>query len=191
MGCCPTKIKLDEELETLVIVNTEFDSEEIGLLYKRFMKENPDGFVRKEDFYLIAEELGFKDEHLADLLFDAIDTEGNGKVNFVDLCSTISIITRGKLNQKLDLAFSVYDIDGNGLIERALLHNISNWVFKSSGENSIFQDNDEVQKYIDKVFDEYDQDGDGGINLEEFKSIAKSDPKFLKLIGFLGIKEIK
>ncbi|KAJ3426193.1 calcium binding protein [Anaeramoeba flamelloides] len=183
MGGCSTKIKLDEEIEKRIQENTEFDLEEIRLLYKRFMKENPDGVVRKEDFHLITEELGFKDDYFADLLFEAIDTEGNGKIDFEELCKTMSTTMRGKLDQKLEFVFKVYDLDGNGLIERDELHNISEAIFKMVGENSIFQDNDEVQKYIDEAFDEADQDGDGGISLEEFKSIAKSDPKFLQSLG--------
>lgn len=71
-------------------------------MYKQFKKEAPSGVITKPELKAVMAQLGVQDAFLQDLLFRIFDTNKDGAISFAEFASTLSIITRGTPDQKLE-----------------------------------------------------------------------------------------
>ncbi|KAJ5074554.1 calcium binding protein [Anaeramoeba ignava] len=163
--------------------STHFNHQELLLLYSQFLKENPSGIIQKSQFKTISKQLGIEDPFVGELLFKNFDENGDGEISFSELITAMSITSRGSTDEKLEFLFNIYDLDGNGFIERDEIHQIFKSLHNISIQDNELNDEKALISYVDQAFDEADQDKDGALSLDEFKSKAKSDPKFLKSLN--------
>ncbi|KAA8582448.1 hypothetical protein FQN60_006119, partial [Etheostoma spectabile] len=110
-----------EQLEA----QTSFSRKELQILYRGFKNECPSGVVNEETFKDIYAQFFPQGDAstYAHFLFNAFDTDHNGCVSFEDFVMGLSILLRGTIQEKLNWAFNLYDINKDGYItkERPLL----------------------------------------------------------------------
>jgi Ca2+-binding EF-hand superfamily protein len=87
---------------------------------------------------------------------------------------SLSVTTRGSADQKLEWAFKVYDVDGNGFITRKEMQLIVQSVDKVLNQNGKAYDMSD--KRTDRIFKNFDKNQDGVLSLNEFSEAAKQDP---------------
>ncbi|KAG7255998.1 hypothetical protein CRUP_027147 [Coryphaenoides rupestris] len=79
---------------------TEFNEHELKQWYKGFLKDCPTGRLNLDEF----QQLYVKN--------------GDGTIDFREFICALSITSRGSFEQKLNWAFNMYDLDGDGKITR-------------------------------------------------------------------------
>ncbi|KAL8230005.1 hypothetical protein R6Q57_014905 [Mikania cordata] len=142
--------------------------EELEQVFKKF-DVNGDGKICASELGSIMGSLGHHPtpEELQNMIKE-VDSDGDG---FIDLGEFIELNTKdidsSEVLENLKDAFSIFDIDKNGLITAEELLD----VLKSLGENCTITDSR-------KMIAGADLDGDGMINFDEFKDMMKTGSHF-------------
>lgn len=196
----PTMPTIDPELVRNLQEQTNFDKVEVKKLYQTFMELSNGGkeSLDKETFKKGLSKLeacGLKNNientPFADRLFHLLDINCDGTVDLSEFVCGLSMLCKGSVEEKLELSFKAYDIDGNGFIskdELALMFK-SAWIagFRAlcathGNEELSMEDLNEFSEematlFADNAFDTLDTNGDGQLSFEEFKEFALAEPK--------------
>lgn len=123
-------------------------------------------------------------------------------IDFKEFICALSITSRGKMEDKLDWAFQLYDIDGDGKITYDEMLAIVEAIYKMvcvptrncverTAANGIQvgsmvklpEDEDTPEKRVRKIFRMMDKDENGSLDIEEFKEGSKRDETIVSALS--------
>ncbi|NWU23349.1 GUC1A protein, partial [Dyaphorophyia castanea] len=111
-------------------------------------------------------------------LFGIFFSPQDGYIDFMEYVAALSLVLRGKMEQKLRWYFKLYDVDGNGCIDRHELLNIIKAIRAINGGDH----ETSAEEFTDRVFDRIDVNGDGELSLDEFVEGARKDEEFMEVM---------
>ena len=175
------KSKLSKEDLADLVQNTRFTRREIEDWYDGFMSSCPNGLVSYGDFEIMyADHFDGDSSEFSQHVFRSFDVDHSGFIDFKEFMKSLSVTSRGTLDEKLEWAFRIYDIDGDGHISKAEMRRVVSDIYRMYPNQDLIK-KDSVEQRTDRMFETFDTNRDGKINLEEFKRGAKHDP-FLVLV---------
>ncbi|KAJ3053228.1 hypothetical protein HDU79_009849 [Rhizoclosmatium sp. JEL0117] len=166
--------------------DTHFQKKELQEWYKGFMKECPTGSLTKaafKDMYKQYFPLGNPDAY-ADRVFHLFDVDKNGFIDFKEFVSAVSVSTKGTEVEKLQWAFTLYDVNGDGYVTRDEMIQVVTAIYTMVGpavKHAV--DEDTPEKRVDKLFGMMDMDGDGKLSLQDFVKGAQNDPTTMEALA--------
>ena len=117
MGNERSQMLTPEEMKDLKN-NTAFSQQEIQDWFRKFHKDCPSGNMNLQEFKQLYAKLFPKGDasKFAEHVFQAYDEDNNGFIDFREFLCTVSVTSRGTVDQRLQWAFDMYDLDNSGYI---------------------------------------------------------------------------
>ena len=165
---------------------THFDKRELEKWYRDFMKDCPSGLLDAVEFGRIYQQFfPFGDpSKFASHVFKVFDRDSDGCISFTEFITTLSTTSRGSLNDKLEWAFKLYDIDRDGYITREEMLLIVESIYEMVGKMVDLPDDESTpEKRVDKIFRKMDKNNDDVLTLEEFMDGSRSDSWMLQALA--------
>jgi len=182
MGANHAKLTPEQVNEIKQKTENKLTEKEIKEWYKGFMNDNPQGFLEVEEFKRIYSNFFpyGKADKFAEQVFRSFDTDHNGQMDFPEFLTALTVTSRGGMEAKLKWAFDMYDVDGNGDIDKEEMVAIIDAMFMMCG--NIVESNESPASLTEKIFQEMDTDGNGSLSKDEFVEGAKKNPTLMKLM---------
>lgn len=170
--------KLSKEDMTFLIDNTNFSKQQIKAWYKGFMRDCPNGQLTRDKFLEVYSSFfpqGNADK-FCEHVFRTFDSDNSGKIDFKEFLQAINITSSGRPEQKLEWAFNMYDVNGDGTIEPHEMAEIIGAIFNMVGPSLSHSDpNDTPARRTQEIFDKMDENHDGVLTKEEFVKGCMAD----------------
>jgi len=94
------------------------------------------------------------------------------------------VTSNGCPEEKLNWAFSMYDVDGNGWIDPGEMTKIVKSIYKMMGPNQVKMDKfDTPERRADDIFRRMDINSDGKLTRQEFVKGCLNDTNLLQLLA--------
>ncbi|CAF3197067.1 unnamed protein product [Rotaria socialis] len=160
-----------------------FTPEKVREWHSGFIKDCPSGKLNKKKFVEVYKQFypTGKAEKFCEYIFRAFDNDSSGNIDFCEFLIAISITAQEEPKKKLEWAFSMYDIDRNGFIEKKEMKKIMEAIFDLLGEEK--KGTNTPQLKVDQIFTRMDVNGDGKLSKEEFISGCLQDDYLRRLLA--------
>eukprot|EP01136_Pigoraptor_vietnamica_P043449 Opistho-1_new@18863 len=152
---------------------TFFTKKEILGIHQRFQQLNVDNKEKlSREQVLALPELSVNP--FREQIVKVFSEDGSGAMTFEDFLDFLSVFSEGATRDvKASYAFRIYDIDGDGYLDKSdLLIVISSLVGSELNEN-------DMEYVCDRILEESDLDGDQRLSYVEFEHIIARAPDFI------------
>eukprot|EP01129_Flabellula_baltica_P012170 TRINITY_DN5451_c0_g1_i1.p1 TRINITY_DN5451_c0_g1~~TRINITY_DN5451_c0_g1_i1.p1 ORF type:complete len:190 (-),score=53.72 TRINITY_DN5451_c0_g1_i1:93-662(-) len=172
------------DISHLSEIDTEFSEEELVKIFRNFKKEVSSNVIEQKTFLNVLKAMGIDNEFIQMMVFNAFDRGRTGEVTFEDFATVLSQMTRGSPDAKLRLAFDMFDINGDGEVSRDEIAQVIGAIYNVAGPILLVNGKryDDIEQFVDELFDEFDLEGRGFIDFEQYKQAATKNPNILQAL---------
>ncbi|KAI4543034.1 hypothetical protein MG293_007160 [Ovis ammon polii] len=146
-------------------------------------QECPSGVVNEDTFKEIYSQFFPQGDSTtyAHFLFNAFDTDHNGAVSFEDFIKGLSILLRGTVQEKLNWAFNLYDINKDGYITKEEMLDIMKAIYDMMGKCTYpVLKEDAPRQHVETFFQKMDKNKDGVVTIDEFIESCQKDENIMR-----------
>nr|XP_004556422.1 recoverin [Maylandia zebra] len=187
---------LSKELLEELKSNTKYTEAELCTWYQSFLKECPSGRISKQQFEGIYASF-FPDADptaYARHVFRSFDTNADGTLDFKEYIVALHLTSGGKTLQKLEWAFGLYDVDGNGTISKNEIQEIVRSIFNmipADAQKKLPEDENTPEKRAEKIWAFFGKKENDKISEGEFIQGVMDNKDILRLIQYDEPQKIK
>nr|AYD91286.1 recoverin-visinin-Y [Geotria australis] len=180
---------LSKDLLDDLKLNTAYSEQELTDWYSSFLKECPDSRISRERFEQIYSKFfpNADATTYAQHVFRSFDTNGDGTLDFREYVVALHLTSSGKIHLKLEWAFSLYDIDGNGTINKAEVLEIVTAIFRMippEEQKALPEDENSPGKRTEKLWTFFGKKENDKLTEGEFVEGVKNNIEILRLIQY-------
>ena len=132
-------------------------------------------------------------DSVTEKLFNILDVDRSGKVDFHELACGLSILCGGDSSEKVRSAFELFDVNGDGFISPDELQQYLECVYSimfaadpHAQDNARLSPKNLAIETVDIAFKECDRNHDGKLNYDEFQRWFESEKRNAKLASVGG-----
>ncbi len=122
----------------------------------------------------------------------------NDRITFCDFIAGLSSITQGSRDEKLEWMFRLYDVDGNGVLDRNEVASLVRGVMRAQRQQHQHQHSSplsassvssreammkEEKDHAEEMFARMDADKNGTVDKKEFVAVASTDPMMVEALA--------
>lgn len=182
MGCSQGKPVLRTEDRLLLAQTSGLTEVQVEEKFQAFLKDHPDGKLRKKDFRsMMSEALPKKDaEKLEPHVFRIYDTNSDGVIDFVEFMVVYYCLLEGSPEEVLTKLFRVFDVNSDGSISIKEMKRLVKDLYGLLKHNDPTSASEEL--IAKTAFKEMDVNSDGLVSQDEFVRAVLDQEQFSKLL---------
>lgn len=158
----------DEDLLELAAASG-YSFESVKQYYMTFIADCPSGRLSRNQFREIYKQLypNSRSTKFCDRIFKIFDYSERNYLDFEEFLTAITVTINGSTEEKLKCAFKIYDLNGDGMLDRKELKKILSHIHVMLGEHS-HSANKIAEKQVDLILEKFDLDSSETLSLDQF-----------------------
>lgn len=172
-----------QETDIVYLMNeTDFTREQIIKWRQDFLRDCPDGKLSKSKFNDIYKQFYTKGqvEKFCEHAFRVFDKDSSGFIDFVEFLLAVSMTSTKDASRKIELFFSMYDIDQNGLIDENEMRCVVESIYELMGID--IRDQTRIDVKVREIFAKAKCDESGFLTKDQFAAACSNDRHIRKLL---------
>jgi len=163
---------------------TKLNEENIAEYHDEFLQRYPKGRITKDEMKKEFKRLfpAGDPQPFATRLFSVYDKNRDGTIDFREFICGIGLMRRGSLDQKLQIAFRMYDLDNDGFITESEMQSVVAAIYKTIAPIADKKTNAIATDAAQAMFKRMDKNRDNKVTFQEFAAGVKKDPDILRLL---------
>jgi Ca2+-binding EF-hand superfamily protein len=159
--------------------------------YRHFSSiQTDDGIIDFDEFCLLIKR---NDRNLTKRIFNAIDVNLDGSINFREFIKFISVFINGTMDEQITLSYKIFSNPQTKLIQVETMCNLIKDVITAEDSISKFLTENEIQTIVKETFKKIGGDEEQPIDFERFRDMLKKYPEILAWlkVDLEKIKKVK
>ncbi|XP_067938527.1 calsenilin-like [Watersipora subatra] len=164
---------------------TKFSKKELKTMYRGFKQECPCGIANEDTFRIIYSQFFPQGDSTAyaHYVFNAFDKDKNGSLSFEEFVMALSMLSRGSVEDKLQWIFSLYDINGDGVVSKGEFLQVVTSIYGMMGSNTDPPINEHsVHEHIARIYERASHFSNEPLSMSQFVGLCQSNDHFLSAI---------
>ncbi|XP_063614682.1 Kv channel-interacting protein 4-like, partial [Penaeus indicus] len=124
--------------------------------------------------------------HYAHYVFNTFTRNHLGQISFEDFLASLSTVSRGTTQEKLQWIFGLYDVNNDGLITKAEMVDVVSAIYEMMGRSTEPQvEESSAKEHVEKIFHLIDANQDGAITIEELAQWVSRDDTIIQSLSMM------
>ncbi|CAF1095608.1 unnamed protein product [Adineta ricciae] len=165
--------------------STNLTEKDIREWHAGFFHDCPNGTLNKQKFIQIFTQFYVDDhraEYFCNYVFKMLDKNQDDVIDFEEFLFAISSSSQSELQERLELAFDMYNVTDDGNMDEEELINLMSALYHLVGDINR-KSNHNLRKRAKEIIQKFDQDNDKKLSKTEFITACNEDKYLMDMLA--------